>query len=75
MTQPNISGDEAVQSGTLKMRRFLDSRLDTLRRQNDEIMREDARAMLIGEIKATVRLLKFIDTRPLVVADESAFKD
>ena len=75
MTSPNINKDEASQSGTLKMRKYLNGRLDSLRKQNDEAMHTDARSVLIAEISAVKALLKFIDTRPIIVPDESNFTD
>jgi hypothetical protein len=72
---PNLNKDETQQSGTLKMRKYLDGRLETLRKKNDDAMHPDARAVLVGEIAAVKALLKFIDTRPLVVPDETQFHD
>ena len=71
----NLSKDEKLQSGSLKTKKYLTERLEDLRKQNDELMTEAARAMLIGEIQAAKRLLKFISTDPVVVPDDGKFGD
>ena len=75
MESPNISREEFTQPGVIKMRRYLDARLETLRKQNDDSMNQDARAVVIGEIAAVKRLLKFIDTRPVDVPNQDEFGD
>lgn len=71
----NLNDDERLQSGTLKTMKYLNGRLDALRKQNDDPMPESERAVLLGEIKAVKGLMKFVETREVAVADESRFND
>ncbi|OIR02614.1 hypothetical protein GALL_153280 [mine drainage metagenome] len=71
----NLNRDERLQSGMLKARKYLDKRLDDLRKANDALMTEAERAPLLGEIAAVKGFLKFIETKPVAVRDESHFND
>ena len=71
----NLNNDERRQSGAIKALRYLKGRLDALRRRNDESMSPDERAVLLGEIAAVKGLIKFIETSPVDVPDQSQFDD
>lgn len=71
----NLSKDEKLQTGTLKAKKYLSGRLEDLRKKNDELMSDQERAVLIGEIRAVKALLKFITTDKVDVPDDTRFHD
>lgn len=73
--ESHLRADERLQSGVIKMVQFLDERLVVARIKNDAVILDADRAVLLGDIAAMKRLRKFIETKPAVVPDSSAFED